>query len=121
MGDAYHLGGWGMYPTTLFGFVLLIAAVQYLRSPSSQRLHVIRNLNVLVGLSGVLGCVTGTIKTFTHIEADKTYYAIIGVGESLVNVGLGLCMLILARIIMTLGAAKAGSGKSAGGGDLHPM
>ena len=121
MGNAYHLGGWGMYPTTLFGFVLVIAAVQYMRSPNAQRLHVIRNLNVLVGLSGVLGFVTGTIKTFTNIEGDKTYYAIIGVGESLVNVGLALCMLILARIIMTLGAAKAANGPSAGRSDLHPM
>ena len=108
MQNAYHLGGWGMYPTTIFGFVLLAFAFQYARNPERRRLLVLRHLNVLVAMSGLLGFVTGTIKTFTNIEADKTYYAIIGVGESLVNVGLALCMLILARIITAFGAARDG-------------
>jgi len=95
-----------MYPTTIIGFVLLAAAVQYMRYPDRRRALVLRHLNVLVGLSALLGFVSGTIKSFTHIEADKTYYAIIGVGESLVNVGLGIGILILARIITTFGAAR---------------
>jgi len=106
MQEAFHMGGWGMYPTTFIGLVLLAAAVQYMRHPNARRWLVLRHLNVLVGLSATLGFVTGCIKTFTNIEGDKTFYAIIGVGESLVNVGLGLCILILARIITALGAAR---------------
>ncbi|HEY5925739.1 MAG TPA: hypothetical protein VIV11_28830 [Kofleriaceae bacterium] len=110
MQNAYHLGGWGMYPTTIFGFVLLAFAVQYARNPERRRLLVLRHLNVLVAMSGLLGFTAGCINTFTHVEGDKTFVAIIGVGESLVNVGLSLCMLILARMIMafgtTFGAAR---------------
>ena len=90
MQDAYHLGGWGMYPTTIFGFVLLAFAVQYARNPERRRLLVLRHLNVLVAMSGLLGFTAGCINTFTHVEGDKTFVAIIGVGESLVNVGLSL-------------------------------
>jgi len=36
---------------------------------------------------------------------------VIGVGESLANIGLGLVILILARIIVALGAARASDGE----------
>ena len=119
MGEAFRLGGWGMYPTTIIGFVLLAAAVQYMRHPDRRRALVLRHLNVLVGLSALMGFTAGTINSFTHVEADKTYYAIIGVGESLNNVGLGLGFLILARIITALGAGR-GPRPAAGPGDGGP-
>jgi hypothetical protein len=106
-----------MYPTTFFGLVLLAAAVQYLRHPDRRRALVVRHLNVLVGLSAMLGFVAGTIKTFTNVPADKLYYAIIGVGESLTNVGLGIGLLVLARIITAFGAARDADSAS----ELHPM
>jgi hypothetical protein len=112
MQEAFRLGGWGMYPTTFIGLVLLAAAVQYMRQPNARRWLVLRHLNVLVGMSALLGFVAGCINTFTHVEGDKPWIAIIGVGESLVNVGLGLCMLILARIITALGAARDGESAS---------
>jgi len=111
MQDAFRIGGWGMYPTTFIGLILLAAAVQYMRNPDRRRLLVLRHLNVLVGLSATLGFVTGTIRSFTSVPADKTYYAVIGVGESLANIGLGLVILILARIIVALGAARASDGE----------
>jgi len=103
---AYHQGGWGMYPTTFFGFVLIAAAVRYLRNPERRRTLLLKHLNVLVALSGMLGFFTGVIKTFTNLPSDQLYIAFIGVGESLNNVGLALCMMILARIITAFGAAK---------------
>jgi len=59
MSEAFHLGGWGMFPTTFIGLLLLAVAVQYARQPDQRRLHVIRHLNVLVGLSAMLGFVKG--------------------------------------------------------------
>jgi len=106
MQEAFRLGGWGMYPTTFIGLVLLAAAVQYMRQPSARRWLVLRHLNVLVGMSAMLGFIAGCIKTFTHVDGDKAFVAIIGVGESLTNVGLGLGILILARIITAFGAAR---------------
>ncbi len=109
MSEAFHLGGWGMFPTTFIGLLLLAVAVQYARQPDQRRLHVIRHLNVLVGLSAMLGFVSGVIKTFSQVSAaDQLHIAFLGVGESLNNIGLGIGMLILARIVMAIGAARGG-------------
>ena len=98
MQGAFHDGGWGMYPTTIFGFVLVACAVQFLRDPKRRRLLLLRQLNILVALSGTLGFVTGVIKTFTNMPSDQLYIAFIG--------GLALCMMVLARIIIAFGAAR---------------
>jgi hypothetical protein len=106
MQGIFHDGGWGMYPTTILGLVLLANAVRYAADPNRRRALVLRHLNVLVALSGVLGFTTGVIKTFTHMPSDKLYIAFIGVGESLNNVALAMGLMILARIITAYGAAK---------------
>jgi hypothetical protein len=106
MQDAFHAGGWGMYPTTLFGLVLLAFAVKYARDPNRRRLFLLRQLTVLVALSGTLGFVMGVIRTFMNMESEQLHIAFIGVGESLNNIALALCMMILSRIIMAFGAAR---------------
>jgi hypothetical protein len=104
--DAFHNGGWGMYPTTLFGLVLVAAAINYARQPAARRLAVIGHLNMLVLMSGILGVVTGCIKMCIHVPSDQLHLIVVGFGEALNNVGLALCMMILARIIVTLGATR---------------
>jgi hypothetical protein len=109
---AFHQGGWGMYPTTFMGLVLLAAAVRYARSPDRRKLFLVRHLNVLVALSGTLGFITGVIKTFTNMPSDQLYIAFIGVGESLNNVALAIAILIVARIITSFGAGRDASSAS---------
>jgi hypothetical protein len=104
--DAFHHGGWGMYPTTLFGLVLLAAAIGYAAKPAARRLAVIRHLNMLVLMSGTLGVVTGMIKTCMNVPSNELHLVVIGFGESLNNVGLALCLMVLARIIVTVGATR---------------
>ena len=108
MQGIFHHGGWGMYPTTLFGIVLLLAAIQYARQPGARKLAVIRHLNVLTLMSGTLGVVTGMIKTCTNVPSDQLYLIAIGFGESLNNLALAIGLSILARIIVTVGAARDG-------------
>lgn len=112
MGEAFRIGGWGMYPTTVFGLVLIAAAAASARRCSPRSLRVVSNLRMLVLLSSVLGFVTGVIKTFTSLPPGKLddvgAMALEGVGESLANVGLGLVVLVIATIITTLGAARSG-------------
>ena len=107
MQGIFHDGGWGMFPTTIFGLVLLACAVRYALDPKRRRLFLLRQLTILVALSGTLGFVTGTIKTFTNMPSDQLYIAFIGVGESLNNVALALGLMVLSRIIIAFGAARA--------------
>lgn len=106
MQEAFRLGGWGMYPTTFFGLVLLVAAIQYARNPGQRRLGIVRNLNALTLLSGVLGATVGMIKACINVPSDELHLVVVGLGETLNNVALALCLMILARIITTLGAAR---------------
>ena len=122
MSEAFRLGGWGMYPTTLAGFVLLIAAGLYAARPDLRRLHVVKCLSVLTMLVSCLGFVTGVIKSFTSV-GDSTVeelgrIVVIGVGESLTNIGLGLVMLVMAWIATSLGAARSRSIARSAGAEL---
>ena len=78
-----------------------------------------RCLAAVTMLSSTLGFVTGVINSFLHVESARLYdvgsIVVVGVGESLTNIGLGLVLLIIASIAVTLGAVRAGkpgSGKT---------
>ena len=93
-----------MYPTALAGLALLYAALQHLRAPDRRRRAIVSELSWLVGLTSCLGFVTGVIMTFTHVGGcdprDITAIALAGIGESMVNIGLGLVVLAIARILL---------------------
>jgi hypothetical protein len=109
--DAFRLGGWGMYPTLIAGFFLMFSAFQYARRPEATRLRVTRFLGVLVILTSTLGFVAGVINTCTHVTPelgpDLGMFVVIGVGESLTNIGAGLVWLVMATIVATFGASRS--------------
>ena len=110
MGDAFRLGGWGMYPTLFVGMVLIVFAARFALSPARGRLAPIVGLGVLTTLTASLGFVTGVIKTLT-ISSELDVYArggviAIGIGESLHNIGLGLVQLVLATTLVVVGLAR---------------
>lgn len=123
MSDAFRLGGWGMYPTLIAGFLLVISAIRYSRTPDAGRLRVVRSFGALVLLTSCLGFVAGVINTCTHVTpelgSDLGMTVVIGVGESLNNIGQGLAWLVLATIIATYGSARRSSAGSAELTDPH--
>ena len=109
MSDPFHLGGWGMYPTTVAGLILIAAAIQYARRPEPRRMHLVRALSFLTFLTGSLGFITGVIKSFIaagQAAQESGNLALIGVGESLNNLGLAFSTMIVAWICVAIGAAR---------------
>jgi hypothetical protein len=122
MQEAFHLGGWGMYPTTIIGLVLVAVAIQYARDPQARYRRIVRTLAVLTSFSSLLGFTTGVLKTFLSVGPDHTppdcfHLVVTGVGESLHNIALGLCMLVCAWIAVAIGTAR--SQASASPEDTH--
>lgn len=123
MQEAFRLGGWGMYPTTIIGLVLIAVAIQYALDPQARYRRLARTLAVLTSFSSLLGFTVGVVKTFlaagrADFELPAFHTMLIGVGESLHNVALGLCMLVCAWIAVAIGTARSGA-TGAGPSDTH--
>jgi hypothetical protein len=123
MGEAFRLGGWGMYPTLFVGLVLLVAAGRFAFAPAKGRLAPILGLGVLVTLTSTLGFVTGIINTTTHAgdvvdPGERGGMIVVGFGESLNNIGLGLCMLVLATFGVVVGLARSKANGARGASEL---
>ena len=120
MGEAFRLGGWAMFPTAIAGLVLVVAAVQYARSPDARRIHLVRCLSVLTALAGTLGFVTGSIKTLLGAgegagdPRELAGWVVTGVGEALNCLGLALTCLVIAWIAASVGAYRAAGRRTAG-------
>ena len=113
MQDAFRLGGWGMYPTLFVGLVLIFAAARFAASPVRGRMPTIIGLGVLTTFVATLGFVTGVIRTLlaaNELEPNAPgHVVIVGIGESLHNIGLGLCELVLATLLVVVGLSRRGA------------
>jgi hypothetical protein len=95
----YENGGWGMYPTTLFGFLLVAAGVLLLLRPERRYVPLVSGLGLMTLASGVLGCAVGFINTFRYVggipREEQLEIAAVGMAESLNNV-----------VLVTIGALR---------------
>jgi hypothetical protein len=121
MGNAFHQGGWGMYPTAIAVLVTVATAIHFARQPSLRRESLVRGLMLLSFVTGALGTVTGCIKAFTSMEeATPINHALIGLGEALNCVAFGICGVVLGGIFLAVGRARLASRPNAEVLDPHP-
>ncbi len=102
-------GGFGMYPTAAFGFLLVAAAVAVAVHPERGYLRVWTALAVATVASAILGTATGLVNTFryagSHPEDASAWF--IGVAESLNVVILGFILTTLSSLGILAGAWRA--------------
>ena len=109
MSDAFHMGGWGMYPTLVCGLLLVAAAIRYAAGPSPRFVPLQVSLGVMTLAAGGFGFVTGLIKSALAIEGagpDKRWIWVVGMGEALNNVALALALVTIATVAASIGALR---------------
>lgn len=110
MVNFYLEGGWGMYPVTVFGLVLLAAAVGFVVRPNRNGLKRLQWLMAVVLGAGLLGTVTGFIATFQYVAqmpAPKdAFVVLVGLAESLHNLSLSLMFAVLGAILVAVGTGR---------------
>jgi hypothetical protein len=117
--DHFHEGGWGMFPTLLFGVFLLAVSVRYARSPERRLVPLIVGLGTLTMSAGALGFVTGLITTCACVaeaHPNETTVALQGLGESLNNVAFALLFVVVAAIAASIGALQIARAAAVTGG-----
>jgi hypothetical protein len=108
--EHFRDGGWGMFPTLLFGVFLLVVALRYARSPERRLVPLLLGLGTLTMSAGALGFVSGMITTCAYISQvqapETTSIALQGLGESLNNVAFALLFVVVAAIAASVGSLK---------------
>jgi len=108
--DHFRDGGWGMFPTLIFGLVLLGVAGRYAARPERRFVPLLITLNLLTMAAGALGFVSGVIVTAQYFERHDpplpSSIPFLGVGESLNNVAFALIFVVVGAMATSLGAWK---------------
>jgi len=103
-------GGFGMYPTAFWGFLLLLYAGLYLLRPQERFLRAVAILAFMTLASGMLGTAIGVMTAFRYaatvapeLAARSACY---GSAMSLHVVVLALILVILGGIVTAVGLRR---------------
>jgi hypothetical protein len=104
-------GGWGMYPTAFFGFLLVASGLLLVLRPERRFLSLVIGLGVVTLGSGALGSTVGIVNTFRYLTrvpaADQLEIAALGCAESLNNLVLALILGVLTAVLASIAALRA--------------
>jgi hypothetical protein len=112
----YAAGGWGMYPTSVFGFLLIAASVLYVIRPQQKTARLVLTLGVVTFAAGLLGAFVGICNSAHYIpqvdHANQLETLALGCEESLHDVVLSLILVILAGLIAGVGTFRSPNGSA---------
>jgi hypothetical protein len=106
MSDWFHLGGFAMWVTLLFGALMIAAAARYASRPVRQYLPVAISLGVMTLLSGAFGFAAGVARSMNglpDVSPDRRWIWLVGCGESLVNMAFALGLIAIATFAIVVG------------------
>lgn len=106
----YESGGYGMYPTTLFGFVLVLAACLYALRPEPRFLPLVLTTGALTVAFGWMGMATGLMHVFKYVQyvgpEDAVKVAALGCAEAITNIVFALLLVVLAGMATLVGVVR---------------
>lgn len=107
----FAAGGWGMYPVSVFGFLLIAASVLYALRPMQKTARLALTLGLVTFAAGLLGAFTGVCNSLHYIpqveQAKQLETMALGVEESLHDIVLALILIVLAGIVVAAGTLRA--------------
>ncbi len=113
MVEFFRDGGWGMYPTLMFGLLMVGVAARYAMTPEKRFLPLLFGLGIATMSSGGLGFVTGLIVTAKAVQGEgnmetstRAIISLYGFGESLSNVAVALGFVTIAALASCFGGFK---------------
>ena len=107
MSNAFAAGGFGMYPTLVFGLLLVGTSLRYAATPHARWVPLMVSLGLVTLFAGALGFTTGLIATSQAAgRSDAASLAIAGFGESLHNLALAFLLIVMASMAAALGALR---------------
>jgi hypothetical protein len=115
MGDFFMEGGWGMYPVTIVGVILVVSAARYALDGEAVRLRFVVALSLALVASIATACTADMAKVFFYLESpervpDAMFLRVLveGMKESSRPAVLGLPLLGLALIAVSIGVYRTG-------------
>ncbi len=109
MREAFHMGGFGMYPTLVFGLLLLAASVRYAFKPERRLVPLLVSLGLVTLTSGGLGVSLGLIKSFGamgEVIPENRWIWMLGTSEALNNIALALILSLMGGLAVSVGALR---------------
>lgn len=107
MNDFFSDGGYGMYPTLVFGILALGVAALYAVKPERRFVPLVVSTSLLTLVSGLLGFTRGVSTSFEHVlDAEDRAIAMVGVAEAAHNVTFALMFVALVLVGAIIGSAR---------------
>jgi hypothetical protein len=106
----YAAGGWGMYPVSVFGFLMIAASVLYAIRPQPRTARLVLTLGLVTFAAGLLGAFTGVCNSFHYIpqveHGKQLEIMALGCEESLHDVVLALMICVLGGLVTAAGTVR---------------
>jgi hypothetical protein len=105
--DAIREGGWPIYLVMAFGAASLAASVHYSREGKKEYFAPAVGLTIAALLCGAFGTVAGFMISVEHIREvpdNMRWIVLIGLKESLNNIGMALVFALGSTLLITRGA-----------------
>jgi len=107
----FEAGGWGMYPTSLLGFLLVASGVLLVLRPERRFVPLVLSMGVVTLGSGLLSASVGIVNAFHYLRqvdaAKQLEVTAMGCAESLHNIVLALILIVITALLGSVAALRS--------------